>query len=150
MADIGHFGTKITLSASVTFPNGIAIDDLSEGSDPFDIADLTIAETGMGTNGTSYSFSKAVMIPVTLVVIPNTDSHKSLSILLEANRVAKGKKSAKDVIKVVRILPDGSTLTLTKGRLISGNPGKSLASAGRIKDGTYKFEFEAMNEQEAT
>ena len=58
----------------------------------------------------------------------------------EANRVAKNKKSAKDVITFVASYPDGTKKTLRPGKCVSSLPGKSVASGGRIKTGTYKTE----------
>jgi hypothetical protein len=67
-----------------------------------------------------------------------------MNILFEANRAEKGKLPARDVITLVRIAPDLSTLTLTGGKIISGTPATSMASSGRLKTAAYKLRFAKM------
>lgn len=62
--------------------------------------------------------------------------------LAEANRVAKGKRSALDVITMTVIYPDDSGATYTTGKLTDSMPGKGVSSAGRFKTSAYIFAFE--------
>ena len=82
--------------------------------------------------------------PITTSVnlIPSSEDDKNLAILLEANRVARGKRSARDVITVVAIYPDGGTTVLTGGKITDGVPGRPVASAGKQKSKMYGFAFE--------
>ena len=67
-----------------------------------------------------------------------------MSVLLEANRVARGKRGARDVITLTAIYPDGTTQTWSQGRITDGIPGKALASSGRMKTKPYMFTFENL------
>ncbi|MCW8965367.1 MAG: hypothetical protein OQK82_01570, partial [Candidatus Pacearchaeota archaeon] len=81
-------------------------------------------------------------IAITLNIIPNSDDDVNLAILLEANRLARGKTSAKDKITINVAYPDGKVTTLSSGTLMSGPVTPSLASAGRLKTNAYVFNFE--------
>lgn len=140
--DISGFGLVVTVTASNTFPIGLPVSDFADDADPLNIPDLTLAESAMGLNGDLVTFSKASPIEIELAVIPNSASDVGLGILVEANRVAKGKSSARDVITLIGVYPDGTVKRFTKGRIISGPVGNSVQSAGRFKSKVYKFAFE--------
>lgn len=140
--DISGFGLVLTLQASNTYPVGIVIQDFADDADPLAVSDLAIAETQMGLNGDLISFSKATPIEVDLAVIPGSLSDTLLSVLMEANRVAKGKTSARDAITIVGVYPNGRITRYTNGKLTSGPVSDSVASAGRLKSKVYKFMFE--------
>ena len=67
--DITGFGLAIVLTASVTFPAGMAITSYADDSDALDVPSIKIAETAMGLNGDGIKWSKAVMNPITISVI---------------------------------------------------------------------------------
>lgn len=140
--DISGFGLVVTVRASRTFPIGLPVTDFADDADPLNIPDVTLAESSMGLNGDLVTFSKASPIEIELAVIPNSDSDIGLSALVEANRVAKGKASARDVITLIGVYPDGAVKRYTNGRIMSGPVGNSVQSAGRIKSKVYKFAFE--------
>lgn len=142
MQDISGFGTRIQISASNTFPFGFNLSAFSDDVDPIDVPSVQIAEGVMGANGDLITWSKANPIKTTISVIPNSDEDINLSILLEANRVGKGKQSARDVMTMTAIFPDGSILTLIEGIITDGMPGNSFSNAGRLKTKTYSFSFE--------
>jgi hypothetical protein len=102
----------------------------------------------MGLNGDLIVWSKANPIKATLDVIPNSFSDRNLAILLEANRVGKGKTSAKDIITMTLSYPPnpqfpiGSIVILTQGVITDGLPLNSVSSAGRLKSKSYAFSFE--------
>lgn len=144
--DISGFGTKINVKASKTFPSGFIISEFADDADPFDVPAIALADKAMGLNGDLVVWSSAVPIEVTINVIPDSDDDKNLAALAEANRVSKGKKSAGDVITLVRIGPSGETTTLTNGKLTSAVIATSLASAGRKKSKPYVFTFESKAE----
>jgi hypothetical protein len=96
----------------------------------------------MGLNGDLISWSKANPIEASISVIPLSVSDTLLNILLEANRVGRGKIGAKDIITMNLLYPEGNFVTLTTGSITDGNPVPSVASAGRIKSRTYNFSFE--------
>ena len=135
MQDISGVGLQVRIIASVTFPAGFSLTQFADDADQ-------IAETAMGLNGDMVWWSKAQIIPMTMNVIPNSDDDRNMAVLLEANRVGKGKKPAGDVITVVGIYPDGRSITFPQGKITDGQPGNSIASAGRMKSKAYQFKFE--------
>lgn len=142
MQDISGVGLQVRVIASVTFPSGISVTQFADDADPFDLPSIEIASTEMGLNGDMVWFSKAAIIPITINVIPNSDDDRNLAVLLEANRVGKGKTPAGDIITIVGIYPDGRSITLPMGKITAGMPGNSIASAGRMKSKAYEFKFE--------
>jgi len=142
MPDISGFGIQVQVKASNTFPSGFTLSQFADDADPFDLPSQQIADKAMGLNGDLITWSKANPLNITLNVLPNTDDDKNMSILLEANRVGKGKTSARDEVTIVAVYPDGAVLTLSKGVITDGIPGNSVASAGRMKTKAYQFSFE--------
>lgn len=145
MNDISGFGARVQLVASNTFPAGIDLTQFADDADPFDAPSIAIAETAMGVNGDLVTWSKANPLKNTIAVVPGSDDDINLGILYEANRVGKGKRSARDVISITVVYPDGRTLSYTNGKMTDGMPGNSIASAGRLKSKTYGFAFENLN-----
>ena len=139
----GH-GLQLNVIASNTFPSGILVSEFADDGDPLDTPVLQIADKAMGLNGDLIYWSKATPIEVTINVVPGGDNDKELATLLEANRVGKGKNSARDKITLVAIYAGGATRTLSEGVLISGPVTDSVASAGRLKTSAYVFAFEGI------
>jgi hypothetical protein len=140
--DISGFGLTLALIASNTFPVGIPITQFADDGDPLDLPSITIAESAMGVNGDMVKWSKAIPIKVSLSVIPSSTDDINLSILFDANRVAKGKRGARDVITITGIYGDGRTISLLQGIITDGMPAEGVSSTGRIKSKTYSFTFE--------
>lgn len=140
--NISGFGVRVQIIASNTFPAGITITQLADDADPIDSGSQQLADKAMGLNGDQVNWSKAVPIPVTLNVIPGTEDDQNLQVLANANRVAKGKNGARDVITMTIVYPDGTVTTLTEGALTDAVLVKSIASAGRLKTMPYIFAFE--------
>lgn len=140
--DITGFGAIVQIVASNTYPVGVTIEQFADDADPLDFAAIQIADTAMGLNGDLISWSKAVPIPMVLNVIPGSEADLALTILADNNRVGQGKASAYDRITATVIYPDGSRITLPNGVITNYNPGKGIASAGRLKTRSYAFSFE--------
>lgn len=145
MQDISAFGIRVRLVASVTFPAGIDITQFADDADSLDVPQQQIADKAMGVNGDLIVWSKANPLLTTLNVIPASEDDRNLSVLLEANRVARGKRSARDTITLTAIYPDGRTQTWSQGKITDGIPGNALASSGRMKSKPYLFAFESLN-----
>jgi hypothetical protein len=143
--DVTGFGAVVTLTASVTFPNGVDISQFADDADPFDLPAIDLANTAMGVNGDLISWGVASPVAITLNIIPGSDDDTNLAILLEANRLARGKTSSRDVITISVAYPNGKVTTLSKGKLMSGPVSPSLASAGRLKTNAYVFNFESVS-----
>lgn len=142
MKDVSGTGLSILVKASNTYPQGILCTCFADDSDPLDFPEVTITEYGMGLNGDLITWTSPQALPFSISLVPGTEEEIAMDFLLEANRAAKGKKSAKDVITIVANYPDGTRKTLKNGKIISGLPGKGVASGGRIKTPTYGFVFE--------
>ena len=142
MQDISGFGIEVSLVASVTFPNGIQLSAFADDADPFDVPSQQITETAMGLNGDLVNWSSANPIPLTLNMIADSDDDTNLDILAEANRVGLGKSSARDVITLNVLYPNGDTITFSNGKMTDAMMANSVASAGRLKSKAYVFAFE--------
>jgi hypothetical protein len=142
MKDVSGTGLSIVIKASNSFPTGFLCTAFADDTDPMDFPEVTITEYGMGLNGDLVTWSAPQPLQFSLSVIPGTEEDVALEYLYEANRVAKGKKSANDEITIIANYPDGTVKTLKPGRIVSGIPAKGVASGGRIKTSTYGFVFE--------
>lgn len=139
--DITGYGLVVVLSASNTFPAGMAITQFADDADPLDISAIKIADTAMGLNGDGIKWSKAVMNPMVLNVIPNSVDDVNLAILANANRVSQGTANAKDIITAVVTYADGTVITLNQGFITDAPFGSGVSSAGRLKTKAYTFSF---------
>lgn len=142
MNDVSGTGLSLRIIASHTFPVGFVCTAFADDTDPLDFPEQTVTEFGMGLNGDLITWSTPKPLEVTISVIPGTGEENNLALLLESNRVAKNKKSARDTITFVASYPDGSKKTLRPGKIVAGPTGNSVASGGRIKTGQYRFVFE--------
>lgn len=142
MQDISAFGIRVRVVASNTFPAGFTVTQFADDADSMTVEPQTIAETAMGVNGDLVAWSSANPLPLVLNVIPNSEDDKNLQVLLEANRVGRGKRSARDVITITAVYPDNSVGTWATGVITMGRVGNSIASAGRLQSKPYTFSFE--------
>lgn len=142
MQNISGYGIIIQVFASITFPAGLTLSQLADDVDQFELPSLQIADKAMGLNGDLIVWSKAIPINLTVAVVPNSEDDINLGILLENNRVGRGKLSVHDVITLTAIYPDTSTFTFINGVITDGIPAFPIASAGRMKSKPYIFTFE--------
>lgn len=141
--EISGYGMIINLVATSTFPVGFDITQFADDADPFDVADLTLGDTGMGLNGDLVAWTTPNPIEITISVIPGSSDDNNLAILMEANRAGKGKRAILDSIIMSRTFPDDSPpVLLTNGKFISGPPLDAVSSSGRKKSKSYVFRFE--------
>lgn len=148
MINISGFGLGAQVSASRTFPNGFGVSAFADDADPLDSPDLELADTGMGLNGDMVVWSRPMGIEISLNIIPGTEEDANFDVLAQANRVAKGKSGARDVINIVVTYPNGQIATLSSGVMISGPMVAPVASAGRLKTHMYKFRFEQISKSQ--
>lgn len=148
--NISGFGTSVQLKASSTFPSGIELTQAADDADFLDVAEMAIADSGMGVNGTHVTWSKPCVVPITLNVVPTSVDDKNLMTLHDANRVGQGKKSARDDITIIITYPDGSTTTFSEGIIISGVPSLGVAQTGRFKTRPYKLQFSRLDRVNAS
>lgn len=145
MQDVSGSGLRIRLVASVTFPQGITLSAFADDSDPFDVPSIEIGSNAMGLNGDLVFWSAPKPIAVNLAVIPQSDDDRNLDTLFEANRVGRGKLSARDVVTMTAIYPNNAQKTLAQGKIMSGMPATGVASSGRLKTKTFGFVFEGLS-----
>jgi hypothetical protein len=144
MMNISGFGLAINLTASKTFPAGFVITEFADDTDPVDSPDVDIADTAMGLNGDFLLWARPQSIEVSVAVIAGTPSDINLGILFEANRVAKRKSVARDIVGLNVSYPNGLIATLSNGVMVAGQAMPQIASAGRFKTRTYRFRFETI------
>lgn len=145
MEDISVFGSRVQVVASSTFPAGFTLTQFADDGDPFDMPSVQIKDKAMGVNGDLIIWSKANPLMLTISLIPNSEDDKNAQVLWDANRVGKGKQSARDVVDITVVYADGSTLSLTEGTITDGPAGNAGASSGRLKTKAYQFAFENVN-----
>lgn len=144
MENISGFGFRINLIASNTFPSGVTVSQFADDGDPFDVPAAQLADKAMGLNGDMVTWSAPAPIEVTINVIPGSEDDRNLEAIAEANRVSKGKSSARDVITAVGMYPDGRIRTFSKGVMTNAMVADGIASSGRMKTKQYTFAFEQV------
>jgi hypothetical protein len=142
MQNISGFGLSASIVASKTFPVALYMTEFADDTDPVNLPDLQVADKAMGLNGDLIIWSKPNPINTTLSVIPGSFTDINLAILLEANRVGRGKIGARDIITMTVFYPAGNFITLINGAITDGPPASSVASSARLKSKTYGFTFE--------
>ena len=120
--NVSAFGLRVVLQASVTFPFGTTFTNFGDDTDPLDIPSLQIGDTGMNINGNLVTWSKANPIKVTLSLVTASEDDQTMSIIFQANRVGRGKKSVNDVMNMSIFYPDGRLALLNNGCLLYTSP----------------------------
>ena len=142
MYNISGFGLTGRITASSTFPNGFDLTAFADDADPLDTPDLELADTAMGLNGDLLVWSRPMGIEIIHNVIAGSEDDDNLAILFEANRIGKGKTSARDIISETLVYPNGLIAQLSQGVLTTGTALPSVVSAGRFKSRPYRFKFQ--------
>jgi hypothetical protein len=142
MQNISGFGLTAQIVASNTFPNGFTLTEFADDADPLDSPDMEVADTAFGLNGDMVLWTRPVGIEITLNVIPTSEGDENLSMLLNANRIGKGKQSSRDIVGIVLNYPNGMIVNMSPGVMITGSIVAQVASAGRIKTRSYRFRFQ--------
>jgi|ERR1043165_5780111 hypothetical protein len=140
--DISGFGGLITVQTTFTFPEPVPFTQFPDDQPPFDFESIEIAEMVMGNNGDGVKWSKAVVIKMGINLIPYSTDDTTMSVLLENNRVGKGKFSAKDSITLNIFYSNGRFKTLSGGSILAGKPAPGWESSGRLTTKDFKFGFE--------
>lgn len=140
--DVSAFGASVEVVADQTFPTGITLTQFADDTDPFDLPKLKIADVAMGVNGDLVKWSKATPIKIVVGVIAGSDDDRNLAVLVENNRVGRGKISVGDTVTITVAYANGNIVTFTNGTVTDGMPGASAASSGRLKSKVYDFAFE--------
>lgn len=145
MQNISAFGTSGLLVASATFPNGFPVTQFADDADPLDTPDLDLADTAMGLNGDFIVWSRPQGIEVSVNIIPTTPDDDNFAVLFEANRIGKGKRSARDTVGFTFNYANGLIATLSEGVMVSGTALPQISSAGRFKTRMYRFRFQNIS-----
>jgi hypothetical protein len=150
MQDISIFGLEANVVASNTFPNGVNITAFANDGDPLDSPDLEVADMAMGPNGDTITWTRPQLIEISTTLIPQSDDDVNMTILLDANRVEKGKTSAQDEITIVWTYPNGMTVTCSDGKMVTGPVVQSGTSEGKAKSKRFAFKFGKVVRQNPT
>lgn len=150
MEDISIFGLSAILTADKTFPNTLTITSFADDADPLDSPDLDIADVSMGPNGDAITWSRPQLIEIVTNVIPQSQDDLNLTALMDANRVAKGKSSARDKISIVWCYPNGMKVICSEGKMVVAPAVQSGSAAGRAKSKRYSFKFAQVSRQNPT
>ena len=142
MNNIGGFGLKIAVTASITFPIGFVVTQFADDADPFDVPDIQIRDKAMGLNGDLVSWGKAIPISIKIAVIPDSADDINFAILAKTNRVGAGRNPVTDIINMIGTYPSGEYVMLTNGVMTDAPLASSVSSSGRMKSKTYSFAFE--------
>jgi hypothetical protein len=142
MQNISGFGLVARITASNTFPNGFTVTEFADDADPLDSPDLEVADSAFGLNGDMVVWTRPIGIEITTNVIPTSEGDQNLAVLVDANRIGKGKQSARDVIGIVFTYPSGMIVNMSPGIIITGSIVPQIASAGRFKTRAYRFRFQ--------
>jgi hypothetical protein len=145
MQNISGFGLVAHIVASNTFPSGFDVTGFADDADPLDSPDLDLADSSMNINGDMLVWSKPQGIEVSLNVIAESPDDINLAAVFEANRVGKGKSSARDIISATMNYPTGLLASLSPGIMVVGTALPSVSSAGRFKSRMYKFRFQNVS-----
>ena len=142
--NVSAFGIKVALRANVTYPVPIVLTQFADETDPFDIPSIAIAETAKGVNGDLVTWSSANPVNITLAMIAGSDDDEAMSLLFQANNPSGLATPSGDIIVLTAIYPDTSVVVASGGVPLEFMPGKSVATAGRLKSNTYTFSFEQI------
>lgn len=156
MIDISAVGAKVTINPSAG--SAIVVTEFSDEGTPFDAGDIDVSENNKNLNGQMISSRKPAVYPVTVSVIPGSDSDVKLQSLLQKASIMPGGitpisnlKINSIVLSVPAIDQSGATgnssrvYKWTNGRIKSGPTGPSTSAEGRQSARTYTFEMEKFD-----
>lgn len=135
-------GLSVFLIAPPVYPTGITLTQFPDDSDPLDSDNVEIAGSGVGLNGDLIVWDKPNAVTMRLSVIPGSEDHEKLNRIWEVNRTAKNKLSVQSRIQAVVRYPDGTSVSLMEGAMVSGPALTGGNSEGKLKTPTYGFVFE--------
>ena len=139
--DVSANGVKLMLFASVSYPTGVEIATFNPGEDPINFDDLKIAETDMGVNGNLIVYRTPYAYNMVFNITPMTEVDQIMENIANADRIAAGKVSAKNILTLVVIYPQGRTLTYVDGAMTDCPGGFSSSGNGRINGRRYAMSF---------
>ena len=76
--DISSTGISFRVVFSKTYPSGVTISEIADGTDPLDIPEVQIADSAMTANGTLVHWSAPKPIPVKIAVVPGSEDDIAL------------------------------------------------------------------------
>lgn len=142
MNNIGGVGLKITVLASITFPQGFTLTEFSTEADPLIMpSDVEITNSKMGLNGDKAVWQVVPNMPVEINLMPNTDGDKNMQILANTNRKEKNKVAPLDNITFIINYPNGKITTCSEGNIKTGKIADGVGTDSKYPDGHYVVEF---------
>lgn len=139
MADVSALGFSIVVKDDQLFPQGFVVKRTADGSDPFDFPVQTIGAATADANGYMVYASEANPIEFTINLLPTTEEGENMQALFNAHRPAAGRARTGGKMTVTVQYSDGSSITATDVKFISGPPARSIQQPSRYKALEYGF-----------
>ena len=139
--EISFNGGYMMLFAVPTYPTGVKIATFDAGQDPLDFGNVDIATAEMGVNGDMVAYRTPYSISITFNLIPFCAEDKILENIVNADRIQKGKNSAKNNIEMMVNYGNGRVITLTDGTFTNVPLGFGGSSDGRTATRSYTIVF---------
>lgn len=153
MIDISAVGAKVVINTETGSP--ITITEFSDEGTPFDAGDIDVSTNAKNLNGQMISSRTPAVYPVSVTVIPGSDSDAMLQQLLQKASIMPGGvtpisdlKIKSIVLSIPAVNQSGTgavasrSYRWTNGRIKSGPTGPSTSAEGRQSARTYNFEME--------
>lgn len=140
--NIGGVGLKITVFASITFPQGFTLTEFSTEADPLEMpTDIEITSSQIGLNGDKAVWQVVPKLTVGINLMPNTEGDKNMQILANSNRKAKNKVAPIDTITFIISYPDGTIKTCTDGNIVVGKVADNVGTDSKFSPAHYVVDF---------
>jgi hypothetical protein len=144
MINISGFGLSIVVIAISSFPNGFALSEFADDTDPLTVDQLEPTGYEQLYDGSLFFYDKTAPIKVSVSVIPGSADDTNLKILLQGRKGSPPHLPIPDITSMVITYPDGGIVGFSKGSIVSGPLSDTVQSAGRKKSNTYDFIFDVF------
>ena len=139
MTDVSALGFSIIVKDSKIFPQGFTITQTADGADPFDFPDVTFGAATMDANGNMVYASAPAPVLFNINLLPTTEEDNNMSVLMEAHRPARGRRSTGGDMTITVMYPDGTSTTAVGAKMLGGSPARSITQPSRYKNKVYNF-----------
>lgn len=143
MQNVSTFGTNVKVIALTSFPMGFSVNDFADDVDPIVAKETDPTAYELLYDGTMFAYDKASVIEVDLSVIAASPSDINLKIMLQTRKSTTNFLKM-DITSLVISYPNGGTVSLSNGTILSGPLVDSVQTTGRTKGNTYKFVFSSF------
>lgn len=133
--------TKITMMAFPLLPSPIEVDNLSADTSPWDVKDIQVGGTKVGSDARVAYYSKNAVIEVTLTVSGASKAGAILSDFAQRQRrMGVIPPVSCNYTFVLTNLATGRTETYTNGFMVEGSAGQGVGTE-TLNDRSFTFHF---------